>query len=140
MRAVVIYESMTGNTARAAQLIATEARDAGADVALFPIDQIGLKELAEADVVFLGTWVDGLVLFGHRPGRHGKLRHMPVIDGKRVALFMTFAIHAGKALDRFQRVAEERGGIVIARQLFRRDRLEVGVEDFVQVALAAVPV
>jgi hypothetical protein len=140
MRAVVIYESMTGNTARAAQLIATAARDAGADVALFPIDQIGLKELAEADVVFLGTWVDGLILVGHRPGRAGKLRKMPVIDGKRVALFMTFAIHAGKALDRFQRVAEERGATVIARQLFRRDRLEAGVDDFVQVALAAVPV
>jgi hypothetical protein len=140
MRAVVIYESMTGNTARAAQLIATAARDAGAEVALFTLDDIGLKELAESDVVFLGTWVDGLVLFGQRPGRTGKLRQMPVIDGKRVALFMTFAINAGKALDRFARVAEERGGVVVSRQLFRRDRLEVGVEDFVQVSLAAVPV
>jgi len=53
MRAVVIFESMTGNTERAAGLIATAARDAGAEVALFSIDQIGLKELAEADVVFL---------------------------------------------------------------------------------------
>jgi hypothetical protein len=36
-------------------------------------------------------------------------------------------------------VVEERGGTVVARQLFRRDELETGVEDFVHVALAAVP-
>ena len=140
MRAVVIYESLTGNTARAAELIADSARVDGVDVSVFPIDAIGLKELADADVVFLGTWVDGLILFGHRPGRKGKLRRMPVIDGKRTALFMTYAVHPGKALERFARVAEERGAVVVSRQLFRRDRLEVGVDDFVQVTLAAVPV
>jgi Flavodoxin domain len=140
IRAVVIYESMTGNTARLGELIGAAARSTGAEVDVFSIDGIGLKELAEADVVFLGTWVDGLVLFGHRPGRQGKLRRLPVIDGKRVALFMSYAIHPGKALDRFARVAEERGGTVVARQLFRRDRLAAGVEDFVEVALAGVPV
>jgi flavodoxin I len=139
LRAVVIYESMTGNTARAARLIAATAREVGAEVSVFSIDAIGLKELAEADVVFLGTWVDGLVLMGHRPGRAGKIRRMPVIDGKRVALFMTYAIHAGKALDRFARVAEERGAEVVGRALFRRDRLEAGVEDFVANAFATVP-
>ena len=38
----------------------------------------------------------------------------PVIDGKRGSL-MTYAIHAGKALDRFARLLEERGGEVVAR-------------------------
>jgi hypothetical protein len=139
MRAVVIYESLTGNTARAAQLIGAAAEQAGAEVAVFPIDAIGLKELAEADIVFVGTWVDGLILVGHRPGRKGKLQRLPVIDGKRAATFMTYAIHAGKALDRFAAVIEERGAVVVARQLFRRDKLEVGVDDFVHNALAAVP-
>ncbi len=101
MRAVVIYESLTGNTAAAARLIAEEVVTHGVEVALYPITDIGLKELAEADIVFVGTWVDGLILFGHRPGRAGRIKAMPVIDGKRVAAFMTYAIHAGKALDRF---------------------------------------
>jgi hypothetical protein len=135
----VIYESLTGNTARAARLLAEHVEAAGADVSVFPIDDIGLKELAEADVVFLGTWVDGLILVGHRPGRAGKLRRLPVIDGKRAALFMTYAVHAGRALDRFRTVVEERGATVVAGQLFRRDRVEVGMDDFVQNTLAAVP-
>jgi hypothetical protein len=136
---VVIYESLTGNTARAARLLGEHIEAAGADVSVFPIDAIGLKDLAEADVVFIGTWVDGLVLVGHRPGRAGKLRRLPVIDGKRAALFMTYAIHAGRALDRFRGVVEERGAVVVAGQLFRRDQLEVGMDDFVHNTLAAVP-
>jgi hypothetical protein len=136
---VVIYESLTGNTARAARLVGEHAAAAGAEVHVFPIDDIGLKELAEADVVFVGTWVDGLILVGHRPGRAGKLRRLPVIDGKRAALFMTYAVHAGKALERFRTVVEERGATVVGGQLFRRDRLEVGMDDFVQNTLAAVP-
>jgi flavorubredoxin len=139
MRAVVIYESLTGNTARAARLIAEAARAEGADVTVYPITAIGLKDLAEADLVFIGTWVDGLVLFGHRPGRAGRLRAMPVIDGKRAAAFMTYAIHAGKALERFQRVLEERGADVVAARLMRRDHLTDGIHDFVRQALATVP-
>ena len=138
MRAVVIYESLTGNTARAARLIADEMASRGIEVTVYPITDIGLKDLAEADVVFVGTWVDGLVLFGHRPGRAGRLKSMPVVDGKRVAAFMTYAIHAGKALDRFARVLEERGAIVVARGLLRRDRIERGVGALVDSALATV--
>lgn len=139
MRAVVIYESMTGNTARAARLIADEVAAQGVDVSVYPITDIGLKDLAEADIVFVGTWVDGLILFGHRPGRAGRIKAMPVIDGKRVAAFMTYAVHAGKALERFARVLEERGATVVAATLLRRDRLESGVVDFVTASLDSVP-
>lgn len=139
MQAVVIYESLTGNTARAARLIADEVAAHGVDVTVFPVTDIGLKALAEADVVFIGTWVDGLILFGHRPGRAGRIKAMPVIDGKRVAAFMTYAIHAGKALDKFVDVLSERGATVVARTLLRRDRLEAGVDEFVLDALATVP-
>ena len=139
MRAVVIYESLTGNTARAARLIGEAVAAEGVEVAIYPITDIGLKNLAEADIVFVGTWVDGLVLFGHRPGRAGRIRSMPVIDGKRVAAFMTYAIHAGRALDRFAEVLEERGATVVGRALLRRDRLEASVDDFVHGALATVP-
>jgi flavodoxin len=138
MRAVVIYESLTGNTAAAARLIAAEVAARGVEVSVYNITDIGLKDLAEADVVFIGTWVDGLVLFGHRPGRAGRIKAMPVIDGKRVAAFMTYAIHAGKALDRFAKVLSERGAIVVARALLRRDHLDRGIDDLVTEALAPV--
>jgi hypothetical protein len=64
---------------------------------------------------------------------------MPVVDGKRVAAFMTYAVHAGKALDRFSRVLEERGAHVVARTLLRRDHLDAGIGDLVTASLATVP-
>jgi flavorubredoxin len=139
MRAVVIYESLTGNTARAARLVADEVAAHGVDVAVYPITDIGLKDLAAADIVFVGTWVDGLILFGHRPGRVGRIKSMPVIDGKQVAAFMTYAVHAGKALDRFATVLDERGATVVATTLLRRDDLAAGVPEFVSASLATVP-
>ncbi len=139
MRAVVIYESLTGNTARAARLIADEVAAQGVEVSIYAITDIGLKDLAEADIVFVGTWVDGLVLFGQRPGRAGRIKAMPVIDGKRVAAFMTYAINAGRALERFVRVLDERGATVVSGTLLRRDRLEAGVADFVTASLDSVP-
>jgi flavorubredoxin len=139
MRAVVIYESLTGNTARAARLVADEVAAHGVDVAVYPITDIGLKDLAAADIVFVGTWVDGLILFGHRPGRAGRIKSMPVIDGKQVAAFMTYAVHAGKALDRFATVLDERGATVVATTLLRRDDLAAGVPEFVSASLATVP-
>src|SRR5262245_5477001 len=139
MRAVVIYESLTGNTAKAARLIAAEVAARGVDVSVFNITDIGLTDLAEADVVFIGPWVDSHVLFGQRPGRKGRIRSMPVIDGKRVAAFMTYAINAGKALDRFAKVLTERGAIVVAGGLLRRDHLDRGIDELVSQALATVP-
>ena len=64
---VVIHQSRTGNTRRAAELIGGAAEAAGDTVAVRPVTNIDFKELAEADLVFVGTWVDGLILFGHRP-------------------------------------------------------------------------
>ena len=76
--------------------------------------------------MFIGTWVDGLVLFGHRPGRAGASGPCPSSTASAPP-FATYAIHAGKALDRFARVLEERGATVVSRTLLRRDRLEAGI-------------
>jgi flavodoxin len=139
MQAVVIYESRTGNTARAARLVAAELEARGIAAPTYPVGAVDLNELAAADLVFVGTWVDGLIVAGHRPGGARKLRSLPVVDGKRVATFMTYAVHAGKALDRFARVLEERGATVVASTLLRRGQIDGGVAKFVADAVATVP-
>ena len=73
MRALVIHESLTGNTRRAAQRIVTELRAEGWEAGECTSRQVDLAALQQSDVVIVGTWVDGLVLFGQRPGGAGKL-------------------------------------------------------------------
>jgi menaquinone-dependent protoporphyrinogen IX oxidase len=131
MKAVVLYESMTGNTREAAERIGGALAAAGDDATVRPVTNIDFHELAIADVVFVGTWVDGLVLFGQRPGRAGRLWKLPVLDRKPVAVFCTYAINAGKALDKTAAILEAKGARIAGRRQFRRDRLERGVAEFV---------
>src|SRR4051812_11766369 len=139
MKAVVLFESMTGNTKRAAELIGGSAAAAGDEVHVRSITDIDFAAVAAADVVYVGTWVDGLVLFGQRPGRSGRLRKLlPVLDRKPVAVFNTYAINAGKALAKTAKLLEEKGAVIVGQRQFRRDRLEVGVDDFVDDVRAAV--
>jgi hypothetical protein len=138
VKIVVLFESMTGNTRRAAQLIGGAAATRGHEVSVRPITAIDYHELSAADLVLLGTWTDGLVLFGQRPGRAGRLKKLPVIDRKPVGLFVTYAVNAGKVLDRFATVAEGLGATVVASHQFKRNDLEAGIDEFVDSAISGV--
>lgn len=131
MKVVVLFESMTGNTKRLAELIGGAAAAAGDDVVVRPVTDFDFHELAVADLVFVGTWVDGLVAFGQRPGRAGRLRNLPVLDRKPVAVFCTYAINAGKALDKTAAILASKGALLSGQRQFRRDRLDQGVGEFV---------
>jgi|SRR5581483_5092389 len=139
MKVVVLYESMTGNTRRAAELIGGAVAETGAEVSVRPVTRPDLHELSVADVVFVGTWVDGFVLFGQRPGRATRLWRLPVLDRKRVAVFCTYAINAGHALDKTATILASKGAQIVGKRQFRRDRLEQGVREFVHEVLQTVP-
>ncbi|MFP3906015.1 MAG: flavodoxin family protein [Acidimicrobiales bacterium] len=138
MNAIVIYESLTGNTREAAELIGAELRDAGIDAAVNAVDSIDLTALAAADLVVVGSWVDGLFFVGQRPGRAGRLRNLPVIDGKRAAVFCTYAVDPGKTLTKLGDIVAERGGEVLGGVALHRKRLAEGAEDFVDRLLATL--
>jgi hypothetical protein len=130
--AVVIYESLTGNTARAGRAIAEVLTAKGLPTRAFPITKIDYQALADADLVIVGSWVDGLILVGQRPGRLGRIKAMPALAGKRAVVYLTYAIDAGKALQKLSDAVAARGADVLGGQTIRRDKLEEGVDDFVE--------
>lgn len=140
MKIVVLFESMTGNTRRAAEHIGGSAAGAGAEVRVRPIDGYDPKELAEADLVFVGTWVDGLILFGQRPGRAGRIKALPALDRKRVAVFCTYAVNPGSTTEKLAGILEGNGAIVVARHAFKRSRIVGEVDAFVDEALSEAAV
>jgi hypothetical protein len=140
VKAVVLYESLTGKTARTAELIGQYLREAGVPVlAVNNVVDIDLQALAEADLVIVGSWVDGLVFFGQKPGRQGRLWALPALAGKRAVVYLTYAINAGNALDKLVRIVESRGAEVLGGLQIRRDDLDGGARDFVDRLLANVP-
>ena len=131
MEAVVIFESLTGNTAKASYAIAAGLSERGLPTSAFPMTQIDYQALSNADVVILGSWVDGLLLVGQRPGRLGRIRALPALAGKRTIVFLTYAIDPGRALTKMSDAATALGAEVLGGQLIRRDKLAGGVADFV---------
>lgn len=119
-RVLVCYESEGGRTRAAAESIADECFASGFDVAVSSIDVVGARELAAADALIIGTWVEGLVLARVRPARAMRawLAALPNLAGRRVGLFCTYGVNPRATLDEMARVVTAKGGIVVDRQAF----------------------
>jgi hypothetical protein len=138
MRAVVIYESLTGNTAKAAELIGRRLVEEGVSTTVCPTTQVNFQAVADADLVIVGSWTDGLFFFAQKPARAGRLSLLPLLTGKKTAVFCTFAIDPGKTLEKLTDLMAERGADVIGGMAIRRNRLEDGARDFVDRVLGVV--
>lgn len=131
MSAVVIYESLTGNTAKAGRAIAAGLTAAGLPARAFPITKIDYQALADARLVVVGSWVDGLLIVGQRPGRLSRITAMPALAGKEAVVYLTYAIDPGKSLQKLSAAVEARGAEVLGGQTIRRDKLSAGVDELV---------
>ena len=139
MNVVVVYESLTGNTRRAAELMGAELERRGVTATVCNVTAIDYQALARADIVIMGSWVDGIFVVGQRPGRATRLESFPPIDGKRCFVFCTFALNPGKTLQKMTTIMEGRGAEVLGGMTIKRNRIEEGARDFVARVLAAVP-
>ena len=131
MKATVIYESLTGNTRKAGEKIAEELNRSGIDTVACSIKMIDLQHLSESDLVVIGSWVDGMFFFGQKPAGVRRLVELPVIHGKKAAVYCTSALETGKTLEKLQGIVERRGGDVIGGMAIRRNKIHDESVEFV---------
>ena len=131
MNALVIHESLTGNTEKAAILIAERLVASGIEAVACSTAKVDFQALADADLVIVGSWTDGLFLFGQKPARSGRLAKLPFMTGKRCAVFCTYAIETGRTLEKLTAIMESRGADVIGGYAIKRSALESGSQEFV---------
>jgi hypothetical protein len=128
---MVIYESLTGNTRRAAGLIGGQLAAGGLDViTMSAANAVDLQALSAAELVVVGTWTDGILVVGQRPGRAGRLQQLPAMRGKRAVVFCTYAINPGKTIDKLMGIVGGRGADVMGGLALHRRHLEEGAADF----------
>jgi flavodoxin I len=128
---MVIYESLTGNTRRAAGLIGGQLAAGGLDVInLSPANAVDLQALSAAELVVVGTWTDGMLVVGQRPGRAGRLQQLPAMRGKRAVVYCTYAINPGKTIEKLMGIVGGRGAEVMGGLALHRRHLEEGAADF----------
>ncbi|CAB4334439.1 MAG: hypothetical protein F2947_04145 [Actinobacteria bacterium] len=140
MNAVVIYESLTGNTQKAAGFIVDELVARGISAIACSTTAVDYQALADADLVIVGSWTDGLFLFGQKPASAGRLSQLPFLTGKRAAVFCTYAIETGKTLEKLEDIIRNRGADVIGGMAIRRNKLQEGSIEFVSRVLEVVSV
>jgi flavodoxin len=139
VKALVIWESLTGTTRKAAERIAAGLRAGGVETTVSPVSAVDLAALSAADVVVVGSWTDGLVFVGQKPGRQSRLWSMPYLTGKRAFVYCTYAVDAGHAVDKLADIVRDRGAEIIGRQKVHRFHLERDCDAVVAHVLAGVP-
>jgi hypothetical protein len=137
--AIVIWESLTGTTHKAADRIAAGLTDAGVDTTVSPVTRVDLAALSAADLVVVGSWTDGLVFVGQKPGRQSRLWALPALTGKRAFAYCTYAVDPGHAVDKLADIARDRGAEVIGARPVWRFGLERDCAAAVDQILSWVP-
>ena len=135
----MLVESLTGNTWKAAEMIAGGLEAGGWSVtSLAPVGQPDHAAIQDADIVLVGTWVHGLFVVGQTPWAAAKISNLPAMRGKRAAVFCTFALNPGKSLDKLSGAVGATGAGVIGGLALNRSKLEAHSEAFCTRLLDAV--
>jgi flavodoxin len=131
MKAALLVESLTGNTWKAAELIAEDLTQEGWTITgLDKLRDPGYAAIQDADLVLVGTWVHGLFVVGQAPWGVSTISNLPTMRGKRAAVFCTFALNPGKSLDKLTGAVQATGADVVGGLALSRSKLEQHSEIF----------
>jgi len=133
MNVLVLYQSRSGHTRRAAEAIALTARGLNHTVNIKSVIEVHKDDIESADLVFIGTWVQGFILFGVKPaGAALWVRALPQFAGKPVGIFCTYAFNPHNSLQTFGKQLEKQGATIAGQHAFHRNRVNEGAVKFVQ--------
>jgi len=131
MKAALLVESLTGNTWKAAEMVAGHLQGEGWSIAgLDPLRKPNHSALQDADLVMIGTWVHGAFIVGQAPWAIGAINVLPSIGGKKVVNFCTFALNPGRTLGAMEKAAVRLGGDVVGGMALHRSKLAAHTEEF----------
>ena len=139
MKILIMYNSRSGHTRDVAEGIAQAVQKLGHDSTVKSVIEVGKTDVENADMLFIGTWVHGLILFGVRPaGADLWVPSLPSLQGKPVGIFCTYAFNPRGSLQKLGDLLVEKGATIVGQQAFHRSRLSEGIEPFVQHVLEAI--
>ncbi|MAS38007.1 MAG: hypothetical protein CL610_28690 [Anaerolineaceae bacterium] len=139
MNILVLYQSRKGHTRQAAEAIATAARSQNHNVVVKSVIEVRKVDVEAADVLFVGTWVHGLILFGVRPAEAELwVPALPALAGKPTGIFCTYAFNPRGSLTIMADLLTARGAKVTAQRAFHRSRPGHGADVFVREVLQSV--
>jgi hypothetical protein len=141
MQAAILFQSLTGNTRKAGELIAANLQQGGWGITtVTPMKDLEMAAIQNADIVIVGTWVHGLFVVGQAPWGIGAINHLPALRGKLAATYCTFALNPGSTLDKLDGAVSRLGAEVIGGLALHRSKLSEHTEEFAARLVANIPV
>jgi flavodoxin len=138
MKAALLVESLTGNTWRAAELIADDLGQEGWTITgLSKVRQPDYAAIQAADIVLVGTWVHGFIVVGVAPFGLAMIANLPAMRGKQAAVFCTFAVNPRRSLERLTGAVEATGANVVGGLALHRRQLPAHAEEFAERLIGA---
>ena len=139
MKAAILAESLTGNTWKAAEMIGANLQQEGWTITgLSKVKAPDHASIQAADIVLVGTWTHGLFVVGQTPWAAAAISNLPAMRGKQAAVFLTFALNAGKSLERLSSAVAATGADVIGGLEIKRNFLAQHTEEFASRLIGAV--
>ena len=121
MNVAIVYDSRTGTTASAAVAMAEELKSHGHECHVRSIAEADPTMCAQADLICVGSWTQGLFLFLQHPTKQAMrfIKRLGNLQGKKAVVFCTYKIATGSLLAHMAGPLQEKGAKVIGQFKFR---------------------
>ena len=114
---LIVYVTTTGNTEKMANAIAEGAKNAGADVTLKTVSDVSVNELADYDVIALGSPAMGAEVIEEAEMEPFFSEAVGNLAGKKVAVFGSYDWGDGEWLRTWEDRCKKGGAIIAAEGL-----------------------
>ena len=110
MKTSIIYNSHSGTTKAYAEEIGSFISGSGIEFKISSIDEYDKEYLLSSDLVMLGCWTNGLMIFAQHPEKAWKkfVEEMPDIRKKTIVLFTTYKIATGSMFRKMEDILADK--------------------------------
>ncbi|MEI6089950.1 MAG: flavodoxin family protein [bacterium] len=104
-KAIIIYNSKTGNTKHFAGEICKQLKNQNIDAESISIFDYSPENITNSDIVFLGCWTSGWMIIFQHPQKVWKefAAKLPDLSDKKVALFTTYKVATGSMFNNMKK-------------------------------------
>lgn len=121
MNIAIVYDTRTGTTARAAEAMGKTMEELGHQCQVLYIGQAIPAEVSEADLLCVGSWVQGLFIIMQHPTERTMefIERLGNLTGKKALVFCTYKLAAGSTLSKIAQALEGKGAQVVGQFKYR---------------------
>ena len=121
MNIAIVYDSSTGTTAKAAEAMRKTMEAQGHRCYVQSITEAKPADVAEADLICIGSWVKGLLFIRQHPteGTMRFVERLGALSGKKTIVFCTYKTAVGSALRQMAKALEGKGAQVVGQFKYR---------------------